>query len=69
MHTGRRTVLLDVARFDQDWFSPRVLRRIRRDVGSGIASGEVRGTATLFIDGVLYLGDYDAAALIEALAG
>jgi protein-disulfide isomerase len=60
---------LDVARFDQDRFSPDVLRRIRRDVESGIASGEVRGTPTLFIDGVVHLGGYDAATLMEALAG
>jgi protein-disulfide isomerase len=60
---------LDVARFDQDRFSPSVLRRIRRDVESGIASGDVRGTPTLFIDGVVHLGDYDAATLMDALAG
>ncbi len=60
---------LDVARFDQDRFSPQILRRIRRDVESGIASGEVRGTPTLFIDGVVHLGGYDAAMLMEALDG
>ena len=60
---------LDVARFDQDRFSPTVLRRIRRDVESGIASGEVRGTPTLFIDGIVHLGGYDAATLMEAVAG
>ena len=60
---------LDVARFDQDRFSPHVLRRIRRDVASGMASGEVRGTPTLFIDGVVHRGRYDAATLLEALAG
>jgi protein-disulfide isomerase len=60
---------LDVARFDRDRFSPDVLRRIRRDVESGLASGEVRGTPTLFIDGVVHLGGYDAATLIEAVGG
>jgi protein-disulfide isomerase len=60
---------LDPTRFDQDRFSPEVLRRIRRDVESGIASGEVRGTPTLFIDGVVHLGGYDEATLLEALAG
>jgi protein-disulfide isomerase len=60
---------LDVAGFDQDRFSPQILRRIRRDVESGIASGEVRGTPTLFIDGVVHLGGYDAATLMETLAG
>jgi protein-disulfide isomerase len=60
---------LDVARFDQDRFSPDVQRCIRRDVESGLASGEVRGTPTLFIDGVVHLGGYDATTLLEALAG
>src|SRR5207244_4075293 len=41
---------------------------IRRDVESGSASGEVRGTPTLFIDGVVHRGSYDAATLLEALA-
>jgi protein-disulfide isomerase len=60
---------LDVARFDQDRLGSDVLRRIRRDVESGLASGEVRGTPTLFIDGIVHLGGYDAATLMEALAG
>jgi protein-disulfide isomerase len=60
---------LDLPRFDHDRISPDVLRRIRRDVESGIASGEVRGTPTLFIDGVVYLGDYDHATLSAVLAG
>jgi protein-disulfide isomerase len=59
---------LDLTRFDQDRFGPEVLRRVRRDVESGIASGEVRGTPTLFIDGVVHLGGYDEATLLEALA-
>jgi protein-disulfide isomerase len=60
---------LDLARFDADRISPEVLRRIRRDVESGIASGEVRGTPTLFIDGLVQRGGYDEATLLEALAG
>jgi protein-disulfide isomerase len=60
---------LDVARFDRDRTSGAVLRRVGRDVESGIASGEVTGTPTLFIDGVVHRGIYDAAALLEALAG
>jgi protein-disulfide isomerase len=59
---------LDVGRFDQDRFDVDVVRRIRRDLESGIASGVVRGTSTLFIDGVVHLGGYDAADLMEALA-
>ena len=60
---------LDVVRFDQDRFGSDVLRRVHRDVESGMASGEVRGTPTLFIDGVVHRGGYDAATLTEALAG
>jgi protein-disulfide isomerase len=60
---------LDVARFDRDRTGAAVLGRIRRDVESAIASGEVRGTPTLFIDGVVHRGGYGAADLLEALAG
>jgi protein-disulfide isomerase len=59
---------LDVARFDRDRASGAVMQRVGRDVESGIASGEVTGTPTFFIDGVVHRGDYDAAALLEALA-
>ena len=58
---------LDIARFDRDRVGPDVRRRIRRDVETGLASMEVRGTPTLFIDGVVYVGRYDAASLKEAL--
>ena len=58
---------LDVARFDSDRTGAAVLQRVRRDVDSGLASGQVRGTPTLFIDGVVHLGAYDAASLVEAL--
>jgi protein-disulfide isomerase len=58
---------LDVGRFDQDRVGPDVRRRIRRDVESGLASREVRVTPTLFIDGVVYVGRYDAASLTKAL--
>jgi protein-disulfide isomerase len=60
---------LDVAVFDGDRTGAAVLGRVRRDVQSGLASGEVRGTPTLFIDGVVHRGGYDAASLLEALAG
>ena len=59
---------LDVARFEADRLSDPVLNRIRRDVSSGEASGEVRGTPTLFIDGVVHRGGYDVDSLLEALA-
>jgi protein-disulfide isomerase len=60
---------LEIERFVQDRTSSGVLARIRRDVASGIASGGVRGTPTLFIDGVVHRGGYDTATLLEALAG
>ena len=59
---------LDIARFDHDRTGTEVLGRIRRDVESGARSGQVRGTPTLFIDGVVHLGGYEAATLAEALA-
>jgi protein-disulfide isomerase len=58
---------LDTDQFDSDWRSTAVIRRVARDVDSGIASGEVRGTPTLFIDGVAHHDGYDAASLLEAL--
>ena len=59
---------LDIALFDKDRVGAGVLERIGRDVESGLASGKVRGTPTLFIDGAMHQGGYDAAALLEALA-
>jgi protein-disulfide isomerase len=59
---------LDPAGFDSDRISDAVLRRVARDVQSGLASREVHGTPTLFIDGVVHRGAYDAATLLEALA-
>ena len=55
-------------RFDSDRTRTAVFRRVARDVESAMASGEVQGTPTLFIDGVVHRGAYDAAALLEALA-
>jgi protein-disulfide isomerase len=59
---------LDVARFDNDRSGEVVLERVRRDVRSGDVSGEVRGTPTLFIDGVVHRGGYDVPTLLEVLA-
>jgi protein-disulfide isomerase len=59
---------LDVERFGRDRGGEAVLERVRRDARSGIASGEVRGTPTLFIDGVVHRGAYDVPTLLEALA-
>jgi protein-disulfide isomerase len=59
---------LDVVRFDSDRHGEAALERVRRDVRSGAQSGEVRGTPTLFVDGVLHRGGYDLASLLEVLA-
>jgi protein-disulfide isomerase len=59
---------LDVAAFDRDRTSGAVADRIGRDVDSGLASGQVLGTPTLFIDGVVHRGGYDPPALLAALA-
>ena len=58
---------LDAARFDGDRTGTVVLERVRRDVQSAVATGEVSGTPTLFIDGAVHRGGYDAATLLEAL--
>ncbi len=62
-----RELVLDLERFDRDRADPQVLARIERDVESGIASAQVRGTPTLFIDGALHQGSYDAATLLAAV--
>jgi len=59
---------LDAAAFERDRTSEAVLERIRRDVDRGLASGQVLGTPTLFIDGVLHRGGYDPPTLLAALA-
>jgi protein-disulfide isomerase len=59
---------LDVAAFDTDRASTAVAGRIRRDVRSGLASGQVLGTPTLFINGVLHRGGYDPPTLLATLA-
>jgi protein-disulfide isomerase len=59
---------LDIARFDADRESATVRGRVQRDVESGLASGEVLGTPTIFIEGVVHRGPYDHAMLLEALA-
>jgi protein-disulfide isomerase len=59
---------LDVERFDIDRTAEAALDRIERDFRSGIESGEVGGTPTLFIDGVVHLGGYDTESLLEVLA-
>jgi LUD domain len=58
---------LDVAAFDRDRTSSAVVGRIRRDVDSGLASDQVLGTPSLFIDGVVHRGGYDPPTLLAAL--
>jgi protein-disulfide isomerase len=62
------SLALDIEGFERERVGTRVQRRIHRDVESGLASGEVLGTPTLFIDGIAYRGGYEAGALIAALA-
>jgi protein-disulfide isomerase len=57
-----------VAVFDRDRASIAVADRIRQDVDSGLASGQVLGTPTLFIDGVVHRAGYDPPTLLAALA-
>ena len=54
--------------FDCDRASIAVAERIRRDIDSGLASGQVLGTPTLFIDGIVHRGGYDPPTLLAALA-
>ena len=67
LRTYATEIGLDVPRFDHDRAGDEVMARIARDIRSGEASGVVRGTPTLFIDGVLHGGGYDSATLLEAL--
>jgi len=59
---------LEVAAFDRDRASTAVLERIQRDIDSGLASGQVLGTPTMFIDGVVHRRGYDPPTLLAALA-
>jgi protein-disulfide isomerase len=65
-YAGELGLELDV--FDRDRAGAAVAERIGRDVESADASGEVQGTPTLFLDGVVHRGAYDAASLLEALS-
>jgi protein-disulfide isomerase len=59
---------LDHDRFDADRRGDAVLLRIERDVRSGIATGEIRGTPTIFIGGIVHRGSYDAETLVRAIS-
>ena len=68
LRTYANEIGLDLARFDRDRAGDDMAARIARDVSIGEATGVVRGTPTLFIEGVLYEGGYEPAAFIAALA-
>jgi hypothetical protein len=63
-----RELDLDLERFERNRLGSEVLARVGRDVASGEESGEVNGTPTLFIDGVVHRRAYDAGTLLETLA-
>ena len=58
---------LDVDRFAADRGGDGVLERVIRDFRSGVESGEVTGTPTLFIDGEVHRGAYDLDTLRTAM--
>ena len=58
---------LDLTRFERDRTGDDVSARIARDIASGESTGVIRGTPTLFIDGVLHTRGYDTATLLEAV--
>ena len=58
---------LDMSRFEHDRGALVVLARVQRDVESALATGEVTGTPTLFIDGVIRRGSYKAEVLLDAV--
>ena len=62
-----RKIGLDLPRFERDLLGRSHTRRVERDVESGRASG-VRGTPSLFINGIPYRGPRDRASLVAALA-
>jgi protein-disulfide isomerase len=67
LHRYATQLGLDLARFERERVSAEVVARVRRDIDSGVASGLVHSTPTIFIDGVLHEGDYRADTLLRAL--
>ncbi len=59
---------LDLVRFDRARAGESALERVERDYRSGLESGLVLGTPTLFIDEVVHEGSFDAETLLAALA-
>ena len=59
---------LDLVRFDRDRAGEAAFERVERDYRSGLESGQVLGTPTLFIDAVVHEGAFDAETLLAGLA-
>jgi len=57
-----------VAAFDRDRAGTAAADRIRRDVDSGLAPGQVPGTPAPFIDGAAHRRGYDPPAPLAAPA-
>jgi len=62
-----RKIGLDLPRFERELIGKSHAGRVERDAAAGRAGG-VRGTPSLFINGVLYQGPRDRASLVAALA-
>jgi protein-disulfide isomerase len=58
---------LEPAQFERDRVGNEALARVARDAASAEASREVNQTPTLFIDGVVHRGAFDAGTLLSAL--
>lgn len=59
---------LDVAAFDRERRGAVAAERVQRDIDSAVASRQVHGTPTLFLDGVLHRGGYEVESLLAAFA-
>jgi|SRR5579871_376029 protein-disulfide isomerase len=57
---------LDVARFTKEMNERVYTSKVKDDFRSGVRSG-VNGTPSFFINGVLYVGQYDVHSLLAAL--
>ena len=61
-----RELGLDVERFERETAEHTYLKKVRKDVASGVASG-VRVTPTFFVNGVRYGGEVDLDGLLSAI--
>ena len=56
----------DIARFDEDLHSPKVLHRVDDDAQDAEVM-DLNGTPTFFVNGIRHKGPWDSASLIRAL--